>query len=108
MVSDDLFGTDSESGNDTDDLIESAKKQPASKETGDGSQKKKRLGAARKIATKRLEKTNTAATKKKDDIPGKFCCIILLLVEIPLMALLGFHKLFSNIYWFSNNDKNRC
>jgi hypothetical protein len=76
MASDDLFGTDSDSGNDTDDLIASAKKQPSSKATGtnkgDGSQQqKKRLGAAKKIATERLEKTNKAAAKKKNDIPGK-------------------------------------
>jgi len=77
MASDDLFGTDSDSGNDTDDLIASAKKQPSSKATGtnksDGSPKqKKRLGAAKKIATKRLEKTKKAAAKKKNDIPAFF------------------------------------
>lgn len=76
MATDDLFGSDSDSGNDTDDLIASAKKhQPSSKATAgnDNNQKKKRLGAAKKNATKRLAKSNKAPIKKKNDIPGKDC-----------------------------------
>jgi len=64
MATDDLFGSDSDSGNDTDDLIASAQKQEPQPKSA-----KKRLGAAaKKSAPKRLQKS-APPKKKKIDIP---------------------------------------